>query len=305
MTKPKGKIDYSYRMRAIRPYVDFNYDLRRPLSSAAKAKITRYYEYIQKLTVRPHQVYRSSNDKNLKAVQRFSQHDTKHPALKVAFVPNAGVERMSLTVTKDGKVRGKTGNIRVYEIPLDVELIAGLVAEDQEQDDPEVNSVREYLQEIIDTGPEVQRYVIQAGEFEFPGAFAKQFIVDEMLRVMNNYSADKFNPEKKSSHYFGNWMHGLNGYRFRNQAELGEYREAKRQMAKKAARNYVRQNRKEKRIRERPPGFWIDDSAREVKRDREPQPVNWRETTAREYYIAIGKGYREIKTRASREIKGE
>ena len=125
MPNSKGAINYAQRLKSIRPFVSFNYDLRQPLSSAAKAKITRYYEYIQKLTVRQHQVYRSSNPDNLRAVQRFAQHDPKrYGEIKVAFVPNAGAERMKLTIGADGRVRGATRNISQIEIPFDVESLA-------------------------------------------------------------------------------------------------------------------------------------------------------------------------------------
>src|SRR6185437_13569635 len=155
---------------------------------------------------------------------------------------------------------------------------------------------REYVEEAIAEGPAVKRYVVQAGEFEVPGSFAPEFIVDEVLKLMERYGADKYDENKKSSHYYGNWLHGLNGYTFHNQSELSEYRETKRRKAKEAARAYVTQNRRDKRIRENPPGFWINDELRAVKRARPPQPTGWEQVTQRRYYEALyAKGYKEIK----------
>lgn len=277
----KGGINYRQRLKAIRPFVSFNYDLRKPLSSSAKARISRYYEYIQKLTVRPHQVYRARSVGKLRAVQRFAQHDTKHPALRVAFVPNAGKERMRISVTKHG-VRGKTGHIGVYEIPLELERL--------------VTEGRTYIKEAVDDGPEVQRYVVQAGAFEVPTSTTKRFIVDEVLKYMERYGADKYDESDPNSHYFGNWLFGLNGYRFHNQAELMEYREAKRQSAKRKAREYVTQRRREQRQAKRNPDYWVNDATKSAKRDFPPQPAPWRKVGEREYYRHIYElGYTETR----------
>lgn len=283
-SKSTAKINYAQRLRAIRPFVSFDYDLRKPLNSAQKAQITRYYEYIQKLTVRPHQIYRTASEKNLHAVQRFAQHDTHHPLLKVAFVPNAGDEPMKIKINKKGEVRGKTGHIAVYEIPFNKVRL--------------VREGRKYIEDVIRKGPVVKRYVIQAGEFEVPGAFAPQFIVDEVLKTMERYGSDKYDENDKNSHHHSNWMRGLNGYTFHNQGQLAEYREKKRKLSKIAAAKHVAQKRREKRIQESPPGFWINDTLRAVKRARPPQPDGWREVNQRAYYEAVfKKDYKEIKDR--------
>lgn len=277
-----GAIDYSQRLKAIRPFVSFNYDLRKPLASAQKAKINKYYDYIQKLTIRPHQVFRARTDKKLRAVQRFAQHDSHHRELRVAFVPNAGSERMRISVTKRGEVRGRTGHIRVFEIPLDHMKL--------------VTEGRSYIQRKINEGPDVQRYVIQAGAFENVGAYAKPFIVDEVLKKMERYGSDKYDADDPNSHYFGNWLFGLNGYRFRRQEELMAYREARRQAAKKKAREYVTQRRRQQRQAKREPDYWLNDATKSAKRDYPPQPHPWRKVGPREYFRHVfDLGYTETK----------
>ena len=287
MPNSKGRINYAQRLKAIRPFVSFNYDLRKPLSSAAKAQITSYYEYIQKLTVRQHQVYRSTNEDNLRAVQRFAQHDPKRfKKLKVAFVPNAGAERMKLSIDKDGRVHGKTSKISQVEIPFDPLLLAE--AEDN-------GEAEDYIDECIDAAPRAKRYVVQAGEFEVPSARSREFITEYVKDLMSRYGADKHDPDKHSSHYYGNWMFGLTGYNFHDQSQMDEYRSEKRRLTKERSRLYVTQNRREKRIRENPPGFWINDKLRAAKRARPPQPTGWRQVKQRTYFEAIfKKGYKEI-----------
>ena len=293
MANSKGQINYAQRLKAIRPYVDFDYDLRKPLSSAAKAQITRYYGYIQKLTVRPHQIYRSTDPDKLRAVQRFAQHDPKkHQRLKVAFVPNAGGERMKLRIDKNGRVHGKTGNIAQVEIPLDPLELAEADANGE---------AMEYIDAAIDAAPPAKRYVVQAGEFEVPAAKHRNFITEYVAQLMAKYGADKYSEDDKNSHYYGNWMFGIIGYNFHNQAQLDDYRSTKRRLTKERARAHVTQNRREKRIRENPPGFWINDESRLVKRARPPQPEGWRQVNQRQYYEALyAKGYKEIKDRKRR-----
>lgn len=288
MANSKGKVNYAQRLKAIRPFVDFDHDLRKPLSSAAKAQITRYYEYIQKLTVRPHQVYRSKDPARLAAVQRFAQHDPgKHLRLTVAFVPNPGTEKMRLRIDKNGRVHGKTENIAKVEIPLDH---ARLVKEG-----------RPYIDKAINKAPKAKLYVVQAGEFEVPAAKGRQFITDYVAQLMARYGADQFDREDKNSHYYGNWMFGITGYNFHEQASIEQYRAAQRKQTKQRATKRVNENRKEKRIRENPPGFWINDNSRAVKRARPPQPNGWRQVNQKQFYKALfADGYKEIKDRSKR-----
>lgn len=290
-----GATNYSQRLKAIRPYVSFNYDLRQPLTSGAKRRINDYYEYIQKLTIRPHQVYRARSEDVLRSVQRFAQHDKRHKFLKVAFVVNAGSERMKIRIGKDGRVRGRTGNISLFEIPIDAATVARLAADDDEQDDPEVNSVREYIAALIDDAPEAKRYVPQAGAFEVPGSYHRKFIVDEVVKLMGRYGADKNDPDDRNSHYWGNWLFGINGYNFHEQADIGAYREARRQAAKKKAREYVTQRRRENRQSTREPDYWLNDEKAQAKRGYPPQPAGWRKVGSREYFRHVYKlGYTEI-----------
>jgi hypothetical protein len=262
--------------------------LRKPLSSAAKAQISRYYAYIQKLTVRPHQVYRTKNSDNLRAVQRFAQHDpTKYQRLTVAFVPNAGAERMKITIDAKGRVHGKAGHIGQVEIPLDPYELAAADADGE---------ALEYIDAAIDAAPPAKRYVVQAGEFEVPAAKSRQFITEYVAQLMAKYGADKYNEDDKN--YYGNWMFGIIGYNFHSQAQLDDYRSTKRRLTKERARANVTKNRREKRIRENPPGFWVNDDRRLVKRARPPQPEGWRQVNQRQYYEALyAKGYKETKDR--------
>lgn len=288
MANSKSTINYAQRLRDIRPFVDFDYDLRKPLSSAAKAQISRHWEYIQKLTVRPHRVYRSKNAENLRAVQRFAQHDPKHfPHVKVAFVPNPTKERMRITVGKDGRVRGKTKNIAQVEIPLDAEELAAA---------DENGILEDYIDALIDEAPPAKRYVVRAGAFEVPSARSREHITEYVADLMQRYGASKYDPDDKDSHYYANWMFGITGYNFEEQSDLEHYRAEKRRLTKVLSAAEVAKRRAEKRIAKNPPGFWLNDEKMLAKLAKPPQPKGWRQVAHREYFKAIYQGgYREIK----------
>jgi len=284
----KGRIDYSQRLNAIRPFVSFDHDLRKPLTSAAKAQISRYYFYIQKLTVRPHQVYRTRNADHLRTVQEFAQHDpNRFQQLRVAFVPNDGAERMRIRFDAKGRVHGETVHLTKIAIPLDVRKL--------------IKGGAKYIDEQIDAAPPAKRYVVQAGEFEVPFADMRSGITKRVVRYMEKYGADKYDADDKNSHYFGNWMFGITGFNFTEQSDMMAYRTAQRKATKVRSRERVNQNKREKRARENPPGFWVNDSIRKAKRARPPQPEGWRQVNQREYYRKVyAEGFKEIADRTKR-----
>jgi hypothetical protein len=269
---------YRQRMREIRKYVAFDYDLRKPLSSAAKARINNYHAAIEKLTIRPHQVFRARNPDNLAAVQRFAQHDKRHPLIKVAFVPTDGKNKARVSVNRKGEVRAKIGYVRMFEIPFDMERL--------------VEEGAEYVKEAIAAGPEVKRYVIQAGAFEVPSTSLPRDIVQDVQRHMSKYGSDKYDADNPNSHHFQNWLFGVNGYTFRNQDELTDYRHNKQTATIKKAKERAGY-RKAQRTREA--NYYANDVTAELKRDWPPQPAPWRKVGEREYYrLQYKEGYTVI-----------
>ena len=293
MAKSKRQINYAQHLKDIRPYVDFDYDLRKPLSSAAKAQISRYYGYIQKLTVRQHQVFRTTNPAHLKAAQRFAQHDPSgYGRLKVAFIPNSGEAPLKIKFDAKGRVRAKGAHFEQIEVPLDPEH---LVQAEEE------GFVEEYIDAQIDDAPPAKQYVVMAGEFEVPSSRARKFITAYVADLMSRYAADKLKGGEDDNHHYKNWMFGIIGYNFANQAELGEYRRAKRAATKDRARKHVQENRREKRINDKPPGFWVHPEKQLAKLARPPQPKGWRQVKHPEYYrLVYQSGYKEIKDRTKR-----
>lgn len=274
-------IAYANKLRAIRPYVDFNYDLRHELHSSQKAKINKYFGEISKLQLRETQIYRSRDKKRLRVVQQFAQHDIKkYPAITVAFIPNNG-QKMRIRFNAHGEVVGEIygGKIRQINIVLDpVRLI---------------NEGEEYLDHVIDNAPKMDQYVPQAGEFETHQSLARPFITSAVLRLMNKYDSTHFDVKDKNSHHFANWLHGITGYKAKAVTDISRYRADKQRKTLVNSRREVNERR---RVKSSDPGFWVNHKNKSAKRATPPQPREWVQVKPREYYrLVFEENYREKK----------
>lgn len=227
--KNRAKQLHAERLRKIRPYVNFNYDLRRPLSSAARRKIKQYSDEVDALTSRPYQVVRPRRADHLKDAQEFAQHEKKLPGLKVAFVPTNGVEKLRLSYNKNG-VKARNSTVEVEHIKLS---LSGLLR------DPKA-----YTDSRVRKHP-AKSYTIQAGRYEIPASFTKDTIGTGVERYVNKYDNDDAN------NYFANWLHGVFAYQFHNQDSLQSYLQEKQKYIKRGKRERARIKRKKQRDREK------------------------------------------------------
>ncbi len=219
---------HSDRLKRIRPFVNFNYDLRKPLTKAAKRKIKEYYDEVSALTNRPYQVYRPRRADHLKEAQEFAQHEKALPGLKVAFIPTDGENKLKITFTEKG-ISAKSENVDTTRIRLSV---SGLLR------DPEA-----HVNERIKTYPQ-KSFSIIAGRYEIPASFTRETIGKGVARYVTKYN----NPD--ANNYFGNWLKGVTAYSFHNQSSLQEYLAAKQKNIRKLKRERRNANRKAKRTRD-------------------------------------------------------
>ncbi len=228
--RAKEKQLHAARMKLIRPYVAFNYDLRKPLSKSAKSKIKKYADEVSALTNRPFQVVRPRRADHLAAAQEFAQHEKRLPALKVAFVPTNGTEKFVLHYNKGG-VKASNSKVEVTLIRLAVSGLLGDAAK--------------YVQNKVRNNP-ARSYTIKAGKYEIPQAFDKERIGPAVARFVARYNNEEAN------NYFGNWLHGVSAYHFKEQDTLQSYLTAKQNAIKRAKRE--RRNAKKKEVRRRDMG---------------------------------------------------
>lgn len=201
------------------------YDLRKihQWTPAQKAKITRMFNIVDRLTNRPFQIYRARNKKNLKRVQQAAQHGTFPKNLKVAFVPtNSQKKKVKIRITKKA-VKFKQG--RVSRDVINFESF-GYTPDDLALDPVGV------VQDVVSRVP-ADTYKIQAGENvevnrgksirRMGNNWPAGRIADAVSRMVNYYSSDVYDPDDKNSSYFGNWLFGLVAYQFDKKRDFMDY----------------------------------------------------------------------------------
>lgn len=197
---------HAQRLKQIRKFVDFNYDLRHPLTASQKRKIKVYHDEITALTNRPYQVFRAKSKKNLQRAQQFAQHEKRLPGLKVAFIPTDGANRVRMTFNKK-EVVAHTKHVTTRHIEFDV---AQLLI------DPE--SYVERRIKSVDAG----QFTIQAGKYEIPQGYIKSTVPKAVARLTMRYG-EAGGVDEDNNHHFSRWLHGVFAHTFDKQADLVEY----------------------------------------------------------------------------------
>jgi hypothetical protein len=222
---------HAQRLKEIRRFVDFNFDLRKPLTKSQQRKIKKYHDEINALTNRPYQVYRPKRADHLRQAQEFAQHEKRLPGLKVAFIPTDGTNRVSLRFTKKGVV-GKTKHVTITDVKLSIAQLL-------------INPEKHVNERIA--GNPAKQFTVQAGRYEIPSPYIPSTIGKAVARLVNTYgAAGGVTPE--NNHYFGKWLHGLKAYEFAAQSGLQEYLIEKQKSIRYGKRN--RKRIKRKQIRE-------------------------------------------------------
>lgn len=214
---------HAQRLKQIRVFVNFDFDLRKPLTKYQKSKIKKYHDEIDALTARPYQVYRPRNAERLSKAQQFAQHEKRLPGLKVAFIPTDG-KKVRVRFSNDGEIAVSSDHVTTRVIDLDVyELLA----------DPAGHVESQIKNRIEDS------YTVLCGRYEIPVGLTKATLPRYVANLTAKYNNDEAN------NYFGNWLHGIAAHHFTEQAEFGEYLKAKSD-----AKARLKRERRAKRSRE-------------------------------------------------------
>lgn len=208
-----SKSIHAQRLKAIRPYINFNYDLRKPLSSYQKSKIKKYFDEVDALTARPFHVYRPRKKERLKKAQEFGQHEKQLPGLKVAFIPSNGKDKPKIHFNSAGDIVATTEHITTRVLSLDTfELIKDPVG---------------HVKSVIAKDKKAKRFTVLCGRYEIPVSQSRATIPEFVARLTARYDNEAAN------NYHGNWLHGLAGHHFNNQADFQEYFNEKQKSKKK------------------------------------------------------------------------
>lgn len=210
-----AKIDYKARMRELRGFVDFNYDLRKNLSPASKGKINKYWEELQEAKAQPHRIYRAKSKKQLNAVK--SATGFQLPGFKVAIIPNPDPQNpYKVKAIKSGLVFSNSTSDK-YFIPFKMDNLA------------------------TDTQGEIKRALkkakgdliaIACGKFEYRQRFDNKQKAEKTL----NMFVAKYDVE--GHHHYSKWLLGIYDVKIKNQERLTD------EMAKKALYKINRKKRR-------------------------------------------------------------
>ncbi len=269
-TTRKNVQQYKKMYKMIKSYINYDIDLRKPLTRGNKQIITKYFKEFARLTDgKPYdiQLYRSKKKDRLTQVQQLAGQDTKLKLFKVAFVPKTSPQQ-KIRFNKDGEPYVKSVYVKATFIPLDPERLA--------EENPS-----EYVNSLIGNREE-KSFSIQAGDYEIPATYSKDVIGKAVSKLCLKYN------NEDSNNYFANWLGGIFANKFDNQSSLDEYRNAKRDAQIKKDRSAKKRDSK-KRIKL---FYWYDRKADTVLLTKtETAPNNHCEAiTKREYerFLKIG-----------------
>lgn len=225
----KKSIDYRDRLKAIRPFVAFNYDLRQKLTPAQKAKITRYYNALEPIlsTSADIHVYRPRSNEGKKAAAKIMPTFSGMKELRAFPIPKPRGQKTRVKV-RNGKPIIETAHVKSEFIPLNQHRLA---------EDPKAE-----VSAAI-SGKPYKRYSLAAGEtFEVKVTFSPDILPEKIAEYMARYDIDPESPDRvanprnaknwSANHHWKNWLFGIYGYSFDNQADLNEYRMARRKQKK-------------------------------------------------------------------------
>jgi hypothetical protein len=232
--KNKGRKLFAARLKAIRPYVDFDYNLNSEPTKSQKAKVRRYYEEITALRNRPYQVYRPRRADRLRPAQQFAQHEKLLPGIKVAFIPTDGKSKVRLRFRGKGDIVAKSEHVSISSVELSRRGLAG--------------DTERYVRGRISSNP-AKNFTIQAGRYEIPVPYLPDSVPAAVLRLVERYGGPQLSdPEERENHNWQNWLFGLNAYHFENQSDIEEYLNGKRETIKSQKRERDRARKRRQRL---------------------------------------------------------
>ena len=197
---------HAQRLKTIRPYINFDYDLRKPLTEYQKRKIRKYWNEIEALTARPFHVYRPRTKKHLKKAQEYAQHETHLPGLKVAFIPTSG-KKPRIRFNKGGNIVVSTDHVTTRILKLDTKKLI---------EDPVG-----HVNQVVERDPVAKRFSILCGRYEIANSYDRATVGLTVARLTARYD------NTDANNFHGRWLHGLAAHHFTEQADFNEYHAAK------------------------------------------------------------------------------
>lgn len=238
--KPVNSKLYTERLKTIRPFVDFNYNLNKPLSRADKAKINKYYKAVD--SHKGDKFYRvnvrHAGERANKIAQLQKLEGEKLPGLKGAFLSGPEGATVEWHVDTPTII---TPHIRRDFVPFNPKRLAA-------NPDKEIDSA---MLGVLGT-----QFTIAAGPedgYQIPHGMIRSSINGRVKRLMARYDGVTILPgrtaERAHNQNWRNWLTGVHVYNFENQWDAVNYaKEKNAAIARKQYAGYKRgRNRKRRR----------------------------------------------------------
>lgn len=154
MKKPAAAI--KSQMRELRPFVSFNYDLRRKIAPQSIAKIRRYNQELQRLKSYPTiKYYRPRAKPRIKAAKKISILEPEYQK-QFKVVPLADIPPTAKIKFRKDKLIGITEKLDVLQVPFSVSRY--------------LRNPEKYIEYIKKQYPDYNSFRIKAGKHTVSGA---------------------------------------------------------------------------------------------------------------------------------------
>lgn len=187
---------YKNRLKTLKPFSKklAKIDARKKLTPAQKRQITIAFNEYDRLTYRPHKIFRPRSNKKLRTAQAFGGHESK--ILDVAFIPTANPK--SRVTVKDDRIKISHNGITEIHLKFDRKKLAK-------------NPVKE-IERVINLENDANQYIISVGDkYLYNGGLTKRTVTQETLWLMERYNSQE-NIEK--GNHWRNWLTGLMAIKF-------------------------------------------------------------------------------------------
>ena len=211
-------------MKQLRPFVEWDVDLRKQLTPAEKRRITLYHNQLEELRNRAHILYRPrSKAAKEAAIEYAAGNGNVLKGFKAIPVPVTDPSTAKVSFRKGKGIAVKTSGGSRKFIPFS---------------DPVrlAKEPREYVNELIKNHNQ-EYFQISVGLHESLGTFHRKFVAERIEKLMMNYNTAK------------DWVRGLYGVTLGKQVSIEEYLKARgdaRNKAQKTAKARKRRNAKDK-----------------------------------------------------------
>ncbi len=209
-------------MKQLRPFVDWNVDLRKPLSPSDKRRITIYHKQLEDMRKRPHKVYRPRTKESAKAAREFAGNAL--PGFNAIPIPVADPKTAKVKFRKGLGIKTQSAGGSQTFIPFGDPIRLA-------------KEPKEYIESLIKRHPQ-KYFKISIGKSETLGTFARGKIGKEIERIMGNYTTLK------------DYLRGLYAINIGPQGSIEKYLLSKAEAktkAKKEAQARARKNGKAKK----------------------------------------------------------